>query len=295
MRPESAGAPGHAGHGGRPARPARPQQVAEVLATTRVSDHLVRLTLGGAGLAAFEAKDATDQYIKILFADPALGLTPPYDLDAIRAQHGPEGVPVRRTYSVRAVRATDAGTEIDVDFVVHGSEGIAGPWAAAARPGELVCFSGPGGKYAPEPGAWHLLAGDEAALPAIAAALEAMGPDERGVAVLDVAGPGDRLDLAAPAGVELRWVERGGDWTPTSSRLEEAVRGVVLPADRGAIRAFVHGERETMKSLRAYLVGECGLVRQQLSLSAYWAYGRAEDAFQAEKREPVGKIFPEDA
>ncbi len=280
---------------GRPARPARPQQVATVLASTRISEHLVRLTLGGPGLDGFEPKDVTDQYVKFLFADPALGLTPPYDLDAIRAQHGSEGVPVRRTYSVRAVRRSEAGTEIDVDFVVHGEDGLAGPWAAAAVPGDVACFSGPGGKYAPEPGAWHLLAGDEAALPAIAAALEGMGPGERGVAVLDVAGPGDRLDLAAPAGVELRWVERGGAWTPASSRLEEAVRAVELPENLAGVRAFVHGERETMKSLRAYLVGERGLERSQLSLSAYWAYGRAEDTFQAEKREPIGKIFPEDA
>ncbi|WP_394161939.1 siderophore-interacting protein [Galactobacter valiniphilus] len=290
MRPEGDGA-----RPARAARPARPQQLAEVVASERISEHLARLTLGGPGLAGFEPKAATDQYVKFLFADPALGLTPPFDLDAIRAQHGPEGVPVRRTYTVRAVRRSAAGTEIDVDFVVHGADGIAGPWAAAARPGDVVCFSGPGGKYAPEPGAWHLLAGDEAALPAIAAGLEAMGPEERGVAVLDVAGPGDRLELAAPAGVELRWVERGGEWTPASSRLEEAVRAVEFPVDTSAVRAFVHGERETMKSLRAYLVGERGLERSQLSLSAYWAYGRAEDAFQAEKREPIGKIFPEEA
>jgi hypothetical protein len=30
-----------------------------------------------------------------------------------------------------------------------------------------------------------------------------------------------------------------------------------------------------------------------MSLSAYWAYGRAEDEFQAEKKTPVGQIFPE--
>ena len=28
-----------------------------------------------------------------------------------------------------------------------------------------------------------------------------------------------------------------------------------------------------------------------MSVSAYWAYGRVEDAFQAEKRTPVGQIF----
>lgn len=292
-------------------RKARPQLVGRVLSRRRISDHLVSLTLGGPGLDAFEAKDATDQYIKLLFADPALGLTPPYDLDAIREQHGSSGVPVRRTYTVRSVRqgavgaagATGAagaggtatgGTEIDVEFVTHGDEGLAGPWAAGAEPGDLIAFSGPGGKYAPTPGAWQLLVGDESALPAIACALEAMGPHERGVVLLDVEGPGDELALSAPAGVSVRWLHRGAAWTPSSTLLEAAVRAVQIPRDT-QVEVFAHGERETMKQLRRYLVEETGLDRRQLSLSAYWAYGRAEDAFQAEKRTPIGKIFPEDA
>lgn len=275
-------------------RKARPQLVAQVLSTRRVSDHLVSLTLGGPGMEAFEAKDATDQYIKMLFADPALGLTPPYDLDKIREQHGPGGVPVRRTYTVRAVRAGDSGTEIDVEFVTHGDEGLAGPWAASAQPGDLVAFSGPGGNFVPSPGAWQLMAGDESALPAIACALEAMGPQERGVVLLDVEGPGDELELSAPAGVSVTWLHRGAPWTPSSSVLDSAVRAVQIP-EGARVQVFAHGERETMKKLRQHLVEDRGLDRRQLSLSAYWAYGRAEDDFQAEKRTPIGKIFPEDA
>lgn len=281
-------------------RKARPQIVAEVVSSRRVSDHLVSLTLGGPGLDAFAAKGATDQYIKILFADPALGLTPPYDLDAIREQHGPEGVPVRRTYTVRAVRPGaplaegGPGTQIDVEFVTHGAQGLAGPWAAQARPGDIITFSGPGGNYQPQPGAWHLMAGDESALPAIAAGLEAMGSEARGIVVLDVAGPGDEVELAAPAGVEVRWLHRGAEWTPETSLLGEAVRAVSIP--QGVpVQVFAHGERETMKALRRHFVEERGLDRRQLSLSAYWAYGRAEEVFQAEKRTPIGKIFPEDA
>ncbi|WP_446737346.1 SIP domain-containing protein [Rathayibacter sp. VKM Ac-2630] len=54
---------------------------------------------------------------------------------------------------------------------------------------------------------------------------------------------------------------------------------------------FAHGERGAMKELRALLQDDWGLERRALSLSAYWALGRAEDRFQAEKREPVGEIF----
>jgi NADPH-dependent ferric siderophore reductase len=56
---------------------------------------------------------------------------------------------------------------------------------------------------------------------------------------------------------------------------------------------FAHGERESIKGLRALLHDDWGIDRRALSLSAYWALGRAEDGFQAEKREAVGQIFPE--
>ena len=52
--------------------------------SVRLTPHLVRLTLGGPGFEQYQDKDATDKYIKLLFADPALDLTPPYDLDDLR-------------------------------------------------------------------------------------------------------------------------------------------------------------------------------------------------------------------
>ncbi|GAA2760465.1 hypothetical protein [Actinopolymorpha rutila] len=45
-----------------------------------------------------------------------------------------------------------------------------------------------------------------------------------------------------------------------------------------------------VKSLRNYLKDVRAAPREQLSLSGYWAYGRTENRFQAEKREPVGRI-----
>ncbi|WP_457824606.1 SIP domain-containing protein, partial [Staphylococcus aureus] len=52
-----------------------------------------------------------------------------------------------------------------------------------------------------------------------------------------------------------------------------------------------HGEREAMKALRDVFFRVWGLDRAQVSLSGYWAYGRTEDRFQAEKREPIGQIL----
>src|SRR5690606_41834552 len=44
-----------------------------------------------------------------------------------------------RTYSIREVRVTPGGTEVDIDFVLHLAPGLSGPasrWAHAARVGD---------------------------------------------------------------------------------------------------------------------------------------------------------------
>lgn len=274
----------------RSARPVRPQVVLEVLASEQLTAHMVRLTFGGPGFVNFQDKAVSDRYVKILFAKPELGLVPPFDLDALREQLAPEDFPVRRTYTLRHVDL-DAQT-VQIDFVIHGDQGLAGPWAQNAKIGDLICFNSPGGLYTPDPAFdRHLLIGDETALPAISAAVEDMAPDMVGDIYLEVTGPEDEVQLDVPAGVTVHWLHRGGYFTPESTRLEAVVRDA--PWHEGTIQVFAHGERETMKSLRAYLNGERGVDRRAMSLSAYWAYGRAEDEFQAEKKSPIGQIFPE--
>lgn len=276
----------------RPPRPVRSQHVFEVVRTERLTPHLVRVVLGGPAFDSFVAQAdpatlaKTDRYVKLLMAKPGLGLRPPYDLDALRGELAPEDVPVRRTYTIRAL--DPVARTLAIDFVVHGDEGIAGPWAAAARPGDLLALSGPGGMYAPTDAVAveHLLLGDESALPAVAAGLEGMPAHARGLALIEVGGESDRLPLARPEGVEVRWVHRDG--AVAGERLVDAVRG--LPAPTGAVQVFAHGERTAMKGVRAVLQG-WGLTRDDYSLSAYWALGRAEDTFQAEKRLPVGDLF----
>lgn len=271
------------------ARPRRPrvQRLLEVIRTERLTPHLVRVVLGGEQFDEIEFKTDTDQYIKLLFADPALELERPYDLEGLREQLSPQQMPVTRTYTIRHIDREQK--QIWVDFVIHGDSGIAGPWAAHVQPGEKISFFGPGSGYAPRPEAdFHLLAGDESALPAIAAAVESMDAEARGVVALDVADEQEEISFAAPEGVEVRWLHRGGDFTPENAQLAEHLKDLELP--EGDVQVFVHGEREQMKLVRRLLVQDRGMDRREMSLSAYWAYGRAEDAFQAEKRTPIGKI-----
>ncbi len=107
----------------------------------------------------------TDHYVKLLFPRPDVAYPEPFDMEKVRAELPREQWPSTRTYTVRAWDA-EAG-ELTIDFVHHGDSGLAGPWAANARPGDEIFFNGPGGAYAPRADAgWHLLAGDESAIPA---------------------------------------------------------------------------------------------------------------------------------
>ena len=266
-------------------RPARPQAVLAVQHREWLSPHTVRITAAGPGFEALRMNDFTDKYAKVLFVDPGLGLTPPYDLAALRESLPPAQQPVTRTYTLR--RADPERQELTIDFVVHGDEGIAAPWAARAEPGDLLTMSGAGGAYRPDPTSdWHLLAGDESALPAICSALEALPDDARGIAYLETSDPGEYLDAKLPGGVEVVWLHRPHPGRQPQLLADAVLAGPWLP---GRADVFAHGERESMKALRAALKTRLG-DGDQLSLSGYWAAGRTEDVFQSEKRQPIGQI-----
>jgi NADPH-dependent ferric siderophore reductase len=266
-------------------RPARPQAVLAVRRREWLSPHTVRITAAGPGFEALRMNDFTDKYAKILFVDPSLGLTPPYDLAALRESLPSDQQPVTRTYTLR--RADPEGQELTIDFVVHGDKGIAAPWAAHAEPGDLLTMSGAGGAYRPDPDCdWHLFVGDESALPAICSALEALPADARGLAYLETSDPGEYLDATPPSGVQVSWLHR-----PEPGRQPQLLADALAagPWLSGRVDVFAHGERESMKAVRAALKARLG-DGDQLSLSGYWAAGRTEDVFQSEKRQPIGQI-----
>lgn len=259
-------------------RKAPSQAVLTVQQVEQVSPDLIRITAGGDGFADYNDNLFTDKYAKILFADARHGLTPPYDLARLRTEE-PEKLPTRRTYTIRSADAE--ARQIVIDFVVHGDEGVAGPWARAARPGDTIVVSGAGGGYRPDAAApWHLLIGDHTALPAISSAVEAMDAAARGHVLLSVADPADRILPTLPSGVSIHWTQNDDELLAALAE---------LPWAEGTPGVFAHGERGTIKEIRA-LLKQREVPRESLSISAYWARGRAEDQFQAEKREPIGQI-----
>ena len=264
----------------RPARKAPRAHEATVVRTERITPHMVRVVLGGEALASLGADEFTDHYVKVLFPAPGVTYPEPFDMARIREEFPADQWPVNRTYTVRSWDAE--ARELAIDFVVHGDEGLAGPWAARVQPGETVRFLGPGGGYAPDPAAdWHLLVGDESALPAIAASLERMPQGAVAYAFIEVADPAEEQKIVTPDGVTLTWLHRGD--RPVGEQLTAAVRDLAFPA--GDVHAFVHGEAAFVKDLRRHLRIDREVPRERLSISGYWRLGQDDDTWRAVKRE----------
>ncbi|MFD3700892.1 siderophore-interacting protein [Streptomyces sp. NPDC058646] len=267
---------------------ARTVGTAVVVRTERLSPHMVRLVLGGDGLTGFDAGEFTDHYIKILFPPKGVTYPSPWNLEQIRADFPRAQWPRQRAYTVRAW--DPAHRELTLDFVVHGDEGVAGPWAAGAQPGELVRFLGPGGAYAPDPAAgWHLMVGDESALPAIAAAMERVPAGATVHAFVEVDGPADELKIATADGTVPHWIHRGA--RPVGEALVEAVTSFEFPSQD--VHAFVHGEAGFVKELRRHLRLERGVPREHLSISGYWRLGETDEGWRAIKRDWNAKVEAE--
>jgi NADPH-dependent ferric siderophore reductase len=271
----------------------RPLNTFEVVRTEQLTPHLTRVVLGGDGFDTFVPNTFTDAYVKIVFVNDNVdvaALPQPLTMDSFN-DLPPEHRPTVRTYTVR--RVDPERREIAIDFVVHGEHGVAGPWAASATAGQPAYVTNANGAYAPDPAAdWHLFAGDEAAVPAISAALEALPDSAVGQVFIEVAGPEDEVALKAPSGVEVRWIYRGGradlvpeevagDNAPLIAAVKEAAW---MP---GQVQVFIHGEAQAvMHNLRSYIRKERGIdAKWAASISGYWRRGRTEETFRQWKRE----------
>jgi NADPH-dependent ferric siderophore reductase len=268
--------------------PGRPVHTLEVVRTEQLTSHMIRVILGGSGFDTFTPSEFTDSYVKLVFVDDGVdvaGLAQPLTLDSF-ADLPAAQQPVVRTITVR--RADSPAREITVDIAVHGEHGTAGPWAASAKPGQPMYLMGPSGAYAPDPAAdWHLLVGDETALPA----MEALPANAIGQAFIEVGEPEDEIPLTAPHGVKIDWIYRGGradligeDRAGDHAPLIEAVKSA--PWLPGQVQVFIHGEAQAvMHNLRPYIRKQRGVDAKWASISGYWRRGRTEETFRQWKKE----------
>lgn len=258
---------------------------ARVVSTTQLTPGMVRVVLGGGDLAGFSMPDSTDAYVNLAIPPAGAPYDEVFDPRAVRDEHPRETWPLRRRYTVRAW--DPAAEQLTIDFVVHGDRGVAGPWAMQAGPGDVLVFEGPGAGYQPDPTAdWHLLVGDESAVPAVAASLEVLPAGARAVVRLVCDSPEHELTLPTEAELDLVWVHRD-----RPDALLEAVRAIDAPA--GRVHAFVHGEADEIRAVRAHLLRERGLARAQMSCSPYWRHDMDDEAWRRVKKDFVAAMDAE--
>lgn len=303
----------------------RPQYVvypARVVRVRRLGPSFARVTFTGEQLREFGI-GGLDQRIKLLLPQPGRTVADvPGGPDWYRRwQAMPDDVrPTLRTYTVRAYRPEQA--ELDIDFVLHGiGTGHGGPaatWAAAAAPGDEAALLGPdrpgsgrmwGCEWAPPETARHLvIAGDETAVPAMAAIVESLPAAARGVVCAEVPTADDVQHWPAPRGVEVRWLvrEHPAGTAPHGALLEESVTRAMrelcgrpagatgpsclddvdvdsallwevpdLGAEPGELYGWLAGEAAVIKRLRRLLVQDHGVPRSAVAFMGYWRQGRA--------------------
>jgi NADPH-dependent ferric siderophore reductase len=233
---------------------------------------LARVVLDGDGLAAYTPVPYTDSYVNVAIPPAGATYAAPFALDDLKSLPR-EQRPFRRRITVR--RWDPEERRLTLDFVTHGDSGAAGPWAARAREGDALVFTGPAGAYRPDPTAdWHLMAGDESALPAIAASLEAVPAGAPVVVRLVCDGPGHELALTTPGQLDVAWLHRTGD----PEQLADAVAALTFPPGRA--HAFVHGEAAETRAVRRHLLADRSLTAEQLSCSPYWRRGMTDEAWR---------------
>lgn len=261
---------------------------ARVVGVQRLTPTMVRISFSGGELAAFNMPDATDAYINVAIPPQGAPYDAVFDPAHVRAEHSQDHWPARRRYTVRHWDA--ANQLLTVDFVVHG-DGVAGAWAAAAEPGTVLVFEGPSGGYRPDVAAdWHLFVGDESALPAIAASLEAVPAGTLAIVRLVCDSPAHELALASAGSLDIRWLHRSGT-AEDADLLAQSVRD--LPFPRGRLHAFAHGEAEEIRAVRRHLLLERGLSRADMSCSPYWRRDMTDEAWRQVKRDFVAAMEAE--
>ncbi|MBN6055074.1 siderophore-interacting protein [Nonomuraea sp. RK-328] len=261
-----------------------------VLRTERLTPHMIRVVVGGEDMRDFATSGLTDHYVKLVFPHEGVDYPEPFSVKNVRETMPRELWPRLRSYTVRAWDP-DAG-ELTIDFVHHGDKGLAGPWAAGAVPGDELLMLGPGGGYVPDAAAgWHLLAGDESALPAIIASVEALPEGALAYVLVEVDGPAEEQKIETVADARVTWLHRDG--RPVGEALVEAVCGLEFP--EGDVHAFVHGEAGFVRRLRHHLRIERRVPLERLSISGYWRSGVDDEAWRAVKKEWNRQIEAEEA
>lgn len=212
-----------------------------------------------------------DDHVRLILPDKDNGeiVLPQFGKDGPRYPEDAKA-PESREYTLRFVDARSRSATID--FVLHG-DGPAASWAAAAKPGDRVGVAGPRGSMVVKGDFdWHLLVGDETALPAIARRIEELPAGTTVIARIEIANANERQKIESAAELDLSWVERNGTAPGRPDLLLESLKSTTVPDGRGY--AFVAAESAVSKHIRHYLVEQRNVDGDWIKAPAYWRHHR---------------------
>jgi NADPH-dependent ferric siderophore reductase len=241
-------------------------RVVSVRTVRTLTPRMVRVTFGGEQLAGLEV-DQPAASIRLLLPSPGAGLViPTWSGNEFLLDDGSR--PIIRTFT--PLNLDPDRLEIDLDIVRHDG-GAASSWAEAAQPGDRAAISGPGRGYEVDAGATaFLLAGDEAALPAIGQLIEAIPPSIPVQVIVEIVQRDAQRNFASHPALVAEWVERSSGDAPGAS-LVSAIEDADIP--EGA-KVWVAGEAAAMHRVRRHLFEYRGVPRSDVTVRGYWKHGR---------------------
>lgn len=225
-----------------------------------VSRHLLRIVLSGENIDSLRGS-VFDDRLMIAFPDPDTGAFAPPELKEGRV-HWPYGQGVKREYTI----SETSEDRLSIDFFIHEG-GVAAAWAVNATAGDELWVSGPkSDTEVPSSTTFHVLLGDETALPAIERRLRELSPDARGVVAIEIGDVADRRELIHPETLNVTWLQRAAH---PSHQLADFLTTVELP-DSG-VYLWAAGEKAAMKPIRIWARAH-GFDRSNCNISGYWRY-----------------------
>ena len=125
------------------------------------------------------------------------------------------------------------------------------------------------------------MVGDESALPAIGASLEAIEPGRQAQVVAVVDDARCEIDLPSRGDVSITWLHREGA-DDIEALLPDTVSAMTFPA--GSFDVFVHGEAAEVRAVRKHLLAKRGVTADSASISPYWRRTYTDEAWRKIKR-----------
>ena len=234
----------------------------EVRRTEQMSPGFVRITLGGPDIEGFTSL-SFDDHIKIFLTEDGPGGNTAPSSTVGRDPSAQDDRRIMRDFTPRSFDPEKM--ELTVEFALHAG-GAATTWAAQAAPGQRIRIGGPRGSFViPKDYDWHLMIGDETALPAISRRLEELPSAANVFAFIQLNDPADQRAFNTKANLVEEWTG------PSPDSLVETIRKANLPAGEGF--AWAAGEAKVISSIRAILVATHGLDKEHIRAAAYWKRG----------------------